>query len=214
MMKSKSSALPAPEQWVLSVMNEMEVAEMIEAHIDFVDKKGRSVHLPEKFVRHYMKRDDQALPTVVAISTAPLVLPTGEILAPDGLDRLRGIIFEIQKELRAILPSRKDCTKKAIKDAITFLFDEWLCDVKTDLNGKAIIVASALTIIERSLLADRPTFIATAGRRGSGKSTLLKMVIMAVMGVQAAAAAWSTSAEERRNHPRITVIRYRLCDLG
>ena len=29
--------LPAPEQWVLSKMNEMEVAEMIERHIDYVD---------------------------------------------------------------------------------------------------------------------------------------------------------------------------------
>jgi hypothetical protein len=102
--------LPAPEQWVLHPMDEMEVAEMIEQHIDFVDKDDRSVHLPMPFVRHYVKRDDGVLPTVVAIATLPMVLGNGALLAPDGLDRERGIIFEIQKELRAVLPRRKTAT--------------------------------------------------------------------------------------------------------
>ena len=85
------TSLPPPEQWVLSKMNEMEVAEMIEEHIDYytVDEDGnrRSVHLPTPFVRHFMKRNDGALPTVVAIATAPIVLADGVLLAPDGLDR-------------------------------------------------------------------------------------------------------------------------------
>jgi hypothetical protein len=32
-----------------------ECAEMIERHIEFVDKKGRPVHLPTRFVRHYLE---------------------------------------------------------------------------------------------------------------------------------------------------------------
>src|SRR5262245_53166374 len=70
--------LPAPENWVLSKMSEMELAEMIEEHIDYytVDRNGeRSVHLPTPFVRHFMRRSDGALPTVVAIATAPIVWP-------------------------------------------------------------------------------------------------------------------------------------------
>ena len=106
--------LPPPEQWVLSKMNEMEVAEMIEQHIDYytVDEDGnrRSVHLPTQFVRHFMQRHDGALPTVVAIATAPIVLADGDLLAPEGLDRQRGIQFIIQDELRAVIPQRKDCT--------------------------------------------------------------------------------------------------------
>jgi hypothetical protein len=86
--------LPPPQQWVLSKMSEMEVAEMIERHIDYYteDKEGnrRSVHLLSPFVRHYMRRDDGVLPTVVAIATSPIVLADGSLLAPDGLDRLRG----------------------------------------------------------------------------------------------------------------------------
>ena len=38
--------LPAPEQWVLKKMTEMEAAEMIEQFIDYVDPKtGEFVHL-------------------------------------------------------------------------------------------------------------------------------------------------------------------------
>ena len=83
--------LPPPEQWVLSKMSEMEVAEMIEEHIDYYtedeDGNRRSVHLPTPFVRHFMRRSDGVLPTVVAIATAPIVLADGGLLAPDGLDR-------------------------------------------------------------------------------------------------------------------------------
>ena len=38
--------------------------------------------------------------------TMPIVLGYGEMLAPEGFDRLRGIQFIIQDELRAILPKR------------------------------------------------------------------------------------------------------------
>ncbi len=193
-----SNDLPAPEQWMLRQMNEIETAELIERHIDYVDDDDRSVHLPMSFVRHYVNRDDDVLPTVVAIATLPIVLGDGSLLAPDGLDRNYGIIFEIQKELRAVLPRRQDCNAAKIREAMEFLCDEWLCDVATDYIGKCILIAAALTVIERSLLPDRPAFFVTAGRRGGGKTTTLKMLIKAVTGEWPAAAAWSTNEEERR----------------
>jgi hypothetical protein len=197
--------LPQPQQWILKRMNEMECAEMIERHIDFVDENGRSVHLPMPFVRHYLQRDDGALPTVVAISTLPIVLADGGLLAPDGLDRLRGIVFIIPKELRAILP--KDVTSADVGKAMTYLTDVWLCDVETTYEGKCTIIAAALTVMERSLLPTRPAFFVTAGRRGSGKTTTLTMLIMALTGLWPAAAAWSTNEEERRK----ALLSYFLC---
>jgi hypothetical protein len=195
------TSLPPPEQWVLCKMNEMEVAEMIEEHIDFYKETkigDRPVHLPMQFVRHFMRRHDGVLPTVVAIATAHIVLADGVLLAPDGLDRERGIQFLIQDELRLVIPQRQDCTPERVKAAMEFLFDEWLVDVATDYVGKATIIAAALTLIERSLLPDRPCFFVTAGRRGGGKTTTLIMLIMAVTGLRPAAAAWSTNEEERR----------------
>jgi hypothetical protein len=79
-----------------------------------------------------------------------------------------------------------------------FLCDEWLCDVATDYVGKCVIIAAALTLIERSLLPDRPAFFVTAGRRGGGKTTTIIMLIMAITGLWPAAVAWSTNEEERR----------------
>ena len=193
-----ASGLPAPDQWILQRMNEMEVAEMIERHMDYVDENGCSVHLPTQFVRHYVNRDDGMLPTVVAIATLPIVLGYGSLLAPDGLDRARGIIFKLQKQLRAILPQRDHCTEAAVREAMQFLCDDWLGDVATDYTGKCTLIAAALTLIERSLLPDRPAFFVTAGRRGGGKTTTLAMLIMAVTGIWPAAAAWSTNEEERR----------------
>jgi hypothetical protein len=77
--------------------------------------------------------------------------------------------------------------------------DPWLpADVATSYAGKCTLIATALTIIERSLLPDRPCFFVTAGRRGGGKTTTLAMLITAVMGVRPCAAAWSANEEERR----------------
>jgi hypothetical protein len=179
-------------------MSEMEVAEMIEKYIDLVDTKQRSVHLPMAFVRHFMQRDDGALPTLAAIATAPIVLDDGSLLAPDGLDRDRGIAFLIPKKLRAIVPRREDCNADAVRKAVQFLYNEWLVDVATDAAGKYAIIAAALTMIERSVLPERLAFFVTAGKRGGGKTTLLNMLIMAVTGLRAIAAGWSTSEEERR----------------
>jgi hypothetical protein len=176
-----------------------EVAEMIEQHIDFVGKDGRSVHLPTKFVRHFMKRTDDVLPTITAIATLPIVLPNGKVLAKSrGIDRDRGLTFHIDQELMAILPKIENCGPEAVADAMEFLTETWLCDVATNYVGKCILISAALTLIERSLLADRPIFWVTAGRRGSGKTTTLTMLIMAVTGLWPAAAAWSPNEEERR----------------
>jgi hypothetical protein len=190
--------LPAPEQWLLSRLNEFQCAELIEHHIDYVDEKGRSVHLPMSFVRHYLQRDDDALPILVAVSTLPIVLADGNLLAKCGLDRDRGIVFVIPEELLAVLPRREDCTSKEVAQAMLFLCDVWLCDVATDLFGKCVLIAAALTVLERSLLPDRPVFLVTAGRRGGGKTTTLTMLIMAITGLRPAAAAWSPNDEERR----------------
>jgi hypothetical protein len=191
--------MPVPEQWVIHTMNEMEVAELIERHIEFFDHKGRSVHCPTPFVRHYMQRDDGALPTIVTVATLPIVLADGVILAMyDGLDRDRGIVFKIPKQLIDMLPARADCTKEAVGRAMRFLTDDWLCDVACDHTGKCTLIALALTLIERSILDQRPVFFVNAGQRGSGKTTTLTMLIEAVTGIVPAAAAWSSNEEERR----------------
>jgi hypothetical protein len=198
----KTGKLPPPEQWVLHPLNDMELAELIERHIEYYkeDENGnrRSVHLASSFVKHYLQRTDSVMPAAVAVASLPIVLGDGSLLAPDGptLDRDRGIVFVIPKKLRT--PRPEDCTREAVAAAIKFLCDEWLVDVTTSNIGKCVTIAAALTNIERSLLDSRPVFLVTAARRGGGKTTLITMLILAVTGLLPAASAWSLAEEERR----------------
>ncbi len=192
-----TTELSAPEQHLLTPLDEVQCSELIERHVDYVDR-GRSVHLAPSFVRHYLRRADGALPTVAAVAFLPIVLADGDLLSSNGLDRERGIFFVVPEELLARMRRREECTPEAVAEAMRFLCDDWLCDVATDYVGKCVLVAAALTMIERSLLPDRPTFFVTAGRRGGGKTTALAMLVMAAAGTWPAAAAWSPNEEERR----------------
>jgi hypothetical protein len=188
----------APHQWAIHAMSGLETAEMIERHIDFVDDADQSVHCPMPFVRHYLRRDDNALPQIVAVATLPIVSADGVLIHADGLDRKRCIVFNVQPELMKIIPDRKQVDTTAVADAMRFLLDEWLADVATDHAGKCSLVALALTIIERSILDQRPAWFVTAARRGSGKTTAISMIVEGVTGSPAAASAWSPNEEERR----------------
>jgi hypothetical protein len=150
-------------------------------------------------VRAYARRDDDALSVITAIATQPVVLADGGVIGREsGFDAERGIEFVIPAGVAAAVPRRGELTDDAVADAIDFLTDDWLVDVATTYAGKCVIAAVALTLMERSLLTDRPTFVFEAGRRGSGKGTTIRMIIVAVTGILAAVAAWSTSEEERR----------------
>jgi hypothetical protein len=190
--ETDATRLPPPEQPLLTRLDEPQLAELIERHIEYVDKTDRPVHLASPFVKHFRTRIDDALPIAAAIATLPIVLADGNLLAGRGLDRDRGIVFRIPPELLAVLPTREQCDADAVYEAFRFLLDEWLCDVATDFAGKCVLLAAALTLIERSLLPDRPVFFVTAGRRGGGKTTTLIMLLMAVTGARPAAAAWSS----------------------
>ena len=197
--------LPQPEQWYRHVMSEVEVAMMIEKHIAFYEEKDdggiRYVSLPRKFVKAAMEYAKRAnLPICVAIASMPIVLANGELLALEygHLDEQRGIEFRIPPEVRAVVPRLEDCTEQAVRAAMSFLLDEWLCDVATDFAGKVTLIAIGLSVLERSLFAERPAFFLSAGRRGCGKTTTTKMVLIGVTGAEVAAVTWSYEEEERR----------------
>jgi hypothetical protein len=199
-MNERAVSLPPPKMWLLTPHDKFSMEHLIEKHIEFVNTEDgdRSVALHPKFVEHYMHYRDSRLPVVGAVVTNPLVLPDGTLLAPDGLDRERRVIFKIEPDLRALLPKPEDCTPAAVARAMHFLLDEWLCDVATDFAGRCVLIAAAMTILERTLLHGRPAFFVTAGQRGGGKTTVLTMVFLAACGHTPPACAWSPNEEERR----------------
>jgi len=193
--------LPAPVLPLLTRHDRYSLAHEIERHIEFTAETEaggfRSVALPPTFVDHFIAYRDSALPRVGAIVTAPLVMPDGELLAPPGLDRQRKLVFRIEPRLMELLPAPQYCTNEGTAKALDYLARHWLCDVATDFQGKCVLIALALTILERVLLPERPAFFVTAGKRGGGKTTAIMMIILAVTGKKPPA-AWSPNEEERR----------------
>ena len=196
------TSLPPPEQWVLSKMNEMEVAEMIEEHIDYYtedeDGNRRSVHLPTPFVRHFMRRHDGALPTVVAIATAPIVLADGVLLAPDGLDRAARHPVHHPGRAAGGHPASARTARRSGEggDGVPVrrvagrrrhrLRRQGDHHCRRAHPDRALAVTGPAVLLRHRRAARR------------GKTTTLTMLIMAVTGLWPAAAAWSTNEEERR----------------
>lgn len=201
-----TTRLPAPSLPLLTVHDDISFAYVLERHIEYYQQPqrkgspGGAVALPTPFIKSYMGYRDSALPRVAAVVTAPLVMDDGTLLAPNGLQRDMQTIFRIPPEVRAVLPKPADPkpTAEQVRNALSFLVDEWLVDVAGDYRAKITLIAVGLTILERTLLAERPAFFVTASKRGGGKTTALAMMILAVTGKKPAAAAWSASEEERR----------------
>jgi hypothetical protein len=191
--------MPAPEHVLLAGLTEIEAAKLIEQYIDYITSNGRSVRLPTVFVRAYHRqRTGSPLPVVHSIATMPVILPDGTMLSGHHLDRQRHILFRVPEPLGRALPRPEDCTSDAVAAAMAFLADEWLVDVPVDYLGKLKLTALASTILQRSVLPERPCFFVTAGQRGNGKSTAVTIVAVAALGERVSAVAWSHSADERR----------------
>ena len=197
---TREDRLPAPAIPLLTRHSRLTLAQRVERYIEFhtSGENERSVALASVFVDHYLEYRESALPRVAAIVTAPLVLPDGSLLARQGLDRDRKLVFRIEPGLLERLPAGNKQTRHDAAAALRYLTQSWLCDVATDFAGKCVLIALALSILERVLLPERPAFFTTAGKRGGGKTTALSMVILAATGKKPAAAAWATSEDERR----------------
>ena len=193
--------LPSPKNFLLTKHDAYSLEIELSDYLTFVEETAdgdRQVGAPFRLLTHWLKYRQSNLPTVRAVVTMPLVLPTGELLSGAGLDRERGVVFRIDPDLLKYVPKREDCTPIAVAKAYTFLTGEWLVDVAADREGKAVLIAYALSIIERILFPERPTFYVTAGQRGGGKTTALIMLTLASLGVKPAAMAWSQDVDERK----------------
>ena len=199
--EEEKSRLPSPKNFLLTGHDRESLEILIGDYIAFIRKTAdgeRSVAPPAKVINHFMKYRRSHMPRVYAVQTMPLVLADGTLLARNGLDRDRRAVFRIDPALLPFVPKIEDCTERDVNEAFEFLANEWLCDVETNLEGKCVLIALALTIIERLVLPARPLFFVTAGLRGGGKTTTLMMIALAALGIKAAAAAWSSDPNERK----------------
>ncbi len=200
----EAERLPAPKLYALAAHNQYSLALMIERYVGFykrVKVKDMTIEVPKRlpagFVTHYLHYEKSSLPRVSTLATMPIVLPNGRLLATNGLDRDRRTVFRIDPAIVELMP-RGDVRDAEVAEAMKFLTDEWLVDVQADYDSKCVLIALALSIIERDLFGERPAFFITAGKRGGGKTTSTNMIALAVLGKRAPAVPWSRSEEERR----------------
>lgn len=174
----------------------------VESYVRFVKiaRNGATtdVALFETFVLALSAFRESAIPVCEGVQPVPLVMQRRKLIAPVGYDPDTCLFFCVDPELLALLPQPVGYTLEAAQASWKFLTEDWLADVATTKEGKAICVAMLASIVERHLLAEQPAYIASAGMRGSGKTTALNMVSTAALGVSAAAASWSGESEERR----------------
>ena len=199
--ETNKSQLPPPEQPLLTRLSEAELAELIERHIEYIveTREGeRSVHLAAPFVKHFWQRDDIG-------SQSPPASRRCQWCCPMVHSSLDAASIANAASSSASRQRHRPCCRlppivrrSAVAAAMRYLTDDWLVDVSTSYPGKCVLIALALTIIERLALAERPGFLVTAARRGGGKTTVLHMIAQGVLGHRTPAFAWSTSEEERR----------------
>ena len=201
--QTDEEAIPAPPEPLIHELTTNEATLLIERHIEFfsVDKSGaiKTVRLGSVFVSTYKCLHHSKLPVVVAVSTSPFVSPvSGAPIAGVGLDRDARIFYEIEPAFLQCVPDPATITDQHAVDAYNFLANEWLVDVTTNADGKAVAISAALTMIQRIALDQRPAFFIVAGQRGGGKTTLASMITTAALGRPPAAAAWASNEDERR----------------
>ena len=199
---------PAPPEPRIVELDGVALPEEIERHVRFQRQRRKKkdtsfVRLDPPFCEAVNFRPGGSkIPTVKGVQTMPLILRRAdgsfEVASDNGFNPDLGLYFRVDAALKAALPDPARITLGDAIRAYKFLTDDWLCDVDTDANGKAVVVAIALSIIVRQLFTTRPGFFVTAALAGSGKTTALSMVSMAVLGRFAAATGWSSFEEERQ----------------
>jgi hypothetical protein len=196
----ENEAMNAPAEPGFERLSPVRVEMLVERYVRWsVAKRNKHYFgaLPRPFLDGLMQFSPSSIPIVRAINTAPLVSMSGDVIAGAGLDRKTGLFHYIDPLLQACVPINPP-TDQDVRAALIFLCNEWLVDVALDSVGKAVAIMLAMTLIERTLLPERPAFFITAAQRGGGKTTLANMITLAVLGRRASAAGWSHNAEERK----------------
>jgi hypothetical protein len=197
--------LPAPPEPMLVRLAPVDAALLVERYLRFVvlpteKSPGYEARLQRPYIDALMALGlgRSRMPEVRAIVTTPMVAKNGKVIAGIGLDHATKLLYRIEPQMLACLPTEDELTPENVAAQLRWLLGEWLVDVKADMHGKLLAIMNALSKIERVLARELPGWIFTAGHRGGGKTTLITMINMAVFGRLTAAAAWSNTEEERR----------------
>ena len=194
----------------LRPLDDLGVAHLVEKYVRCVkpNKGGVEVEtrLPEVFCQglNTLAADQSRVPTCKGVQETPIVV-NGKLVTADGFEPTSGLFFTSDPDLEAALP--KTATLQDAQKAFDWLSDEWLADVQTDREGKAVLIALAASCIQRHVAPKMPIVLVTSGQAGSGKTTAIDMISTAVFGTSAPMVGWAenrggASQDASRRRPK------------
>lgn len=192
----------APSELKIDVLQDGEVELLVERHVVFVrvTNSGQDFYLtqmPSSHNQALASFQDSKIAKIKMVISSPVVTLDGTVVDGDGFDPDSGLFFAIDPIQREAVAGPVPTTEQAV-ESVDFLINKWLQDVSSGPVGKVLLVAMAMTLLERHLFKERPAFFVSASVRGSGKTTAINLVAAAALGTRASAAAWSYDANERR----------------
>lgn len=201
--QSPEKIIPSAPSPLLVNLEGVEISSLVERFvaIERESEKGKSnVALPSNYAEalNRLPRHRAKVPTCRGVQTLPIVSSGRVIHTGRDFDPKLGLMFMVDPVLMSVLPKPDMCDLEAAQQAYDWLCGEWLYDVATDAAGKAVLIAQALTIIERHILPERPVFNLKSGKRAAGKSTALNMIGVATLGNRVMATAWDNNRDESR----------------
>ena len=140
--------------------------------------------LPDRSARAFIEHapELEALPAVVGITEAPILLPSGELVTAHGLDRSTGLIFDGGSTdwRKLAVPDRP--SKEDVAAAVEILFEPFedfpfVADV-----DRSVAVSAILTSLLRPQLPAAPLHGINATAPGTGKTLLANVVGMIATG--------------------------------
>ena len=197
-------AIPAPPEPLIHELTNNEATLLIEKHIEFLQggRVRRNQNSPPRLAFCF---NIQGFAFFKAAGRRGCVVPPHSsrrspalLLRALVLIETRAFSTKSSRPFFSVFRIRPTITDQDAIDAYNFLANEWLVDVTTNADGKAVAIAAALTMIQRIALDQRPAFFIVAGQRGGGKTTLASMITTAAMGRPPSAAAWASNEDERR----------------
>lgn len=124
------------------------------------------------------------VPVLKGIATLPYYGPNG-LVCGTGYDVGSQTFMSMDEELRACVPdadtSKEDLKEAAVK-ALCYLLYDWLCDVPTNFEGRLVLVAAALTMVQRPGLVAKPAVLLDGPSSAAGKTHAAQMIIALATG--------------------------------
>jgi len=160
----------------LRPLDDLGVAHLVEKYVRCVKpiNGGGEVEtrLPEVFCQglNTLATNQSRVPTCKGVQETPIVV-NGKLVTADGFEPTSGLFFTSDPDLEAALP--KTATLQDAQKAFDWLAREWLADVQTDREGKAVLIALAANCIQRHVAAKMPLTLVTSGQAGRLSGALL-----------------------------------------